>query len=125
MSDDPRPSPSRSLTALALVSTPLLLFVSPTLRLYAGNREDLYYQISVVTPFIWLALLVGVIGAASWALSRIAPFRLVTWAYLLFAPFLLSYRFLGDASSALPPLLGLAVSWSIESAPGLALWCVA
>ena len=113
--------------ALALVPTPLLLFVSPALRLYVGNQEELYYQSSVLGPFLLLALFTAVVGALMWALSGTPLLRMsryVTWGYLLFAPFLLAYRVLGSAASELPALVGLAVGWSIESAAGLVLWCL-
>ena len=115
---------SRFVTALALVPTPLLLFVSPALRLYRGNQEDLYYQSSVLGPFLLLALFTGVVGAVSWASSDTSLFRYVTWGYLLLAPFLLAFRFLAGAASELPALAGLAVGWSIESVGGLVLWWV-
>lgn len=124
MSEDGR-SPSMWALALALVPTPLLLFVSPAIRLYVGNQTDLYHQSSVLLPFVGLAAVSVALGGLTWALSRSTVFRFLTWAHLLFASFLLAFRFLGGSASSLPALIGLAVSWSVESAWGLSLWLAA
>lgn len=118
----PDHGPRWIVTALALVPTPLLVLVSPAVRLYLANQEDLHYQTGVLMPFVLAALLVLALGAGLWSRSERPLFRHLTWGYVLLGPFFLTFRFFSGLARDLPSLLGLAVAWSVETVPGIALW---
>lgn len=114
--------PAWFVTVLALAPTPLLLFVSPAIRLYLRNQEELHYQTAVLMPFIMAGLVMAALGAGLWSLSARPLFRYLTWSYVLLGPFWLAFRFLSGLAPEVPSLFGLAVAWSVETIPGIVLW---
>lgn len=108
--------------SLAVVPTALLLFLSSSLSLYVRNQEELHHQIAVLEPFVGSFAVTWLLGAALLLLSSRAPFRHLAWAYLLFAPFLLAFRFLSSMAESGATLRALVAGFFVASETGLLLW---
>jgi len=100
----------RSVTIfLALVSTPLLLFISSSSSLYLGNQELLGHQAQVLMPFA-AVFFVGIgVGAAVYGLRRWGKNRwtaVVLWFYFILGPAFLFFQSLKTAWPFLDTLAG-------------------
>ena len=107
------------LAVMSLVSTPLLVFISSSNRLYVDNRAQLSYEPAVLWPFVELFAMTAALGAVLYVSSRWAPFRYALWSYYLAGPFFLVFRFLYGATERLPFL-----SWMTHTQPGASAFLV-
>lgn len=108
----------RILTALSLLPTPLLLFISSSSDIYLRNQSLLQYQYAVLAPFIRLSILTLLVGAVAAVFSRYhRAFRFALCTYYSAGPlFLLFAFFRGLQLPVLEILYGNTV--------GLAFWLV-
>jgi len=103
---------------LALLPTPLLLFVSSSSAIYLRNQRLLQHQYGVLTPFFKLFLLTLVVGALLAACSSRWPrLRFPLAIYYLTGPLFLVFGFLRALRSDVPVL-----DFFYATLPGLTFW---
>ena len=78
----------------AALPTPVLLIVSTANKRYLTNQDDFGYQVSLLTPYVLLALGVSVVGVILYLRSSVRFVQVLLWGYYLLAPCYLVYRVL-------------------------------
>src|SRR5512134_748544 len=96
--------------SLSLVATPTILFISTANGLYLSNQEELHAQISVLRPFLWLAVAALGMGVCAWTLQRFRGARPALWAYYAAGPALLLYHL---TCSYAPRLQGSTIATAV------------
>ena len=109
--------------SLALVTTPLLAFLSSASVLYIGNQAELHHQREVLLPFLAVFAITWSVGAVLFLLASRPLFRFMSWGYFLSAPAIVLYRFVMGLTEDHPALGALGVGWLVDSGPGLLLCC--
>lgn len=80
---------------LALITTPLLLFISSSSSLYLGNQELLAHQVRVLAPFtaaFVAGLGVGVIAYGLYSLGKNRWSGMLLWLYFIAGPAFLFFQ---------------------------------
>ena len=102
---------------MALLPTPLLLFVSSSSALYLKNQGQLQHRLEVLFPFVGLFILTFVFGLLLNVYSHYRPLRLGLWIYYLTGPCFLLFAFLRNQVPHFPFLARL-----YQTTGGLVFW---
>lgn len=100
---------SRLGTALSLLATPVLLFVSTSVDVYLRNQLDFDLQVELLRPYLAACGLTALLGAGLFVTSRRPWPRAALWAYYLLGPLFLAYLMLRH------------ILWFLVTSPGLVL----
>ena len=103
----------RIISLLSLIPTPLLIFITTSLDLYARNREDLGNDPTVLLPFVGLFILALLIGVVLHLLSKYRIPRYLLWLYYLAGPTFLAATYI---RAQFPGLLGTPAGLATSAA---------
>jgi hypothetical protein len=84
--------PSLLVEILALLPTPVILFVTTSNSRYLANQADLGYEVSLLFPYLGMALLAMLLGFGLCLLRERRPAEFLLWCYYGIGPFYLAYR---------------------------------